>query len=918
MAEGLGAAHAWGIVHRDITPANIMMVRPTSPGHDLVIKLLDFGLAARGRTTQAAGTVGYAAPEQARGEPPTPRADVFSLGCVLCECLLGEKPFGGDTDVAVMASMLDGDTARVTARLDHVPLPLVRLLAKMLASDPQARPSDGAAVAAELALLSVAPLPARSRGSVTGAEARGAQVLVAEVDASVAPRLVAELAELGGRVSMGDLLVCMFPSGASAVESAVRGARAALAVRRSTPRARASLVVAPSDEAGVRAARESLPESPSVRVDADTARLLGDRFVVRHDGDDLVLLREGTTSSSRTSLLGRETKCVGRDREIGLIASVFEECKEDGVARIVWLLGAPGIGKTRVRDEVLLRIVHDDPAAVRVWSAHADPTRAGVPFGVMADLVRSAAAVSADDASDYQRLALASRACAFVPPERSPRACVVEFLSELLRLEVADPSGQLRAAREEPMLMADQVQRALDDLSLSELVRQPLVVIVEDLQWADVASIRALSEIARRAAERPLFVLLVGRPEAKDTLLRLVADRQPVGVSLGKLSSRAMDKLVSDALGCEPADPRVASIAERAGGNPFFAEELVRAGDDVGAHRGAGDGGGAPRRRSAEPEARRVPRAASVIGQRFMASEVALLLGDASPEFVDAWCTWLAEREVLARADAAWAFRQSLVRDAAYAMIPEPDRACRRARDSGRDPRTRAWARARHRATLGACRRACESGPMARVVRGRCTRSQRPRRVHRARRESARIARGCPRSRNAARGPRRGSSLAWRLRPCRGAGARAKPLRSFAKEGDARYFRAAAELASSTGSRGPVAEFEAAVDLLTRAPDQRSDAASIAWSRAAMQLLVRGDARADAMLERARAAAVSDLAVGRVEQTYAIRAGMRGELEDLVRRYEAAVDALARAGDVRGACLQELNLASCALRARPG
>src|SRR5262249_39180157 len=112
VAEGLAAVHAWGIVHRDVTPANIMLLAQER------IKLLDFGLAVRGRGGEvSAGTVGYAPPEQARGDAVDGRADVFSLACVLYECLVGERPFSADTDVAVLARMIEGETASVTTRL---------------------------------------------------------------------------------------------------------------------------------------------------------------------------------------------------------------------------------------------------------------------------------------------------------------------------------------------------------------------------------------------------------------------------------------------------------------------------------------------------------------------------------------------------------------------------------------------------------------------------------------------------------------------------------------------------------------------------------------------------------------------------------------------------------------------------------
>ncbi len=673
VADGLAAAHAWGIVHRDVTPANVMLI-----GDD--VKVLDFGLAVHGHKADSAGTVGYAAPEQARGERASARADVFSLGCIMYECIVGEKPFAAKTDVAVMARMLEGDTAHVTTRLKGVPEALVQLLMRMLATDPDERPRDGAAVAAELAAFSPAPAPpptfsalVRSSVSVTNAEARASQALVAEIDAGGGERIVSELEKLGGHVTreLGNL-VCTWSTEPSAVERAVRGARAALAVRRLSAHAKVALVVGASDAAARDAARDALPEVPAVRVDTDTARLLGDRFVVRPDGDELVLVREGASLHSRTSLLGRETQCVGRDREIGLIVSVFDECRDEPDARVVWVTGAPGIGKTRVRDEVLGRIAKD--ASARVWGAQADPTRASVAFGVLADLVRSAASIARDDDESYQRTSLASRACANVGEGDRPR--VVEFLAELLRLPVEQPSAQLRAAREEPLLMGDQVRRATSDLVVTELGRGPLVLVIEDLQWADAASVRAISDVARLAHDKPLFVLLIGRPEAKDTAIRLVADRQPTGVALGKLGTKAMEKLVAEALACEQTDPRVASIASRAAGNPFFAEEIVRA---------ARTGDAAPtaalamleaRLMSVEPEARRVLRAASVYGQQFTSAEVAALLGDdAKEEFVDSWCSWLVEREILLQTGNAWSFRHALVRDAAYAMLTDLDRA---------------------------------------------------------------------------------------------------------------------------------------------------------------------------------------------------------------------------------------------------
>lgn len=922
VAEGLAAAHTWGITHRDVTPANVMLVGDA-------VKLIDFGLAVHGNEGTSAGTVGYASPEQARGDPLSPRADVFSLGCVVYECLLGEKPFAAETDVAVLAKMLDGDTARVTTRLTGVPSALVRLVARMLASDPEQRPHDASAVAAELAALeeksatSVVPSSAVSI-SVTDAEARASQVLVCETSADDATyaRLSAELVDLGARVTRDRTRVtCVWQTETSAVERAVRGARAAIVVRRFDARARASLASSTGAVAAANAAVSSLPTTPSIRVDTDTARLLGDRFVVRPDTNDafgeLVLVREGANPHSRTSLLGHETHCVGRDREIGLVVSTFEECTSEPDARVVWVTGAPGIGKTRVRDEVITRIVKTD-SPPRVWSAQADPTRAGVVLGVLADLVRSASAISDGDDEHHARIALESRGCARI--EGAERARVVEFLSELLRLPIADASSQLRAAREEPILMGDQIRRAFEDLALAELSKNPLAIVVEDLQWADAASVRALSDVARVSRDKPLFLFLLGRPEAKDTLLRLVADRHPTGVALGKLGAKAMEKLVATALAGAEAPSvdaaLVASIAARAGGNPFFAEELVRAAA-TGAEPMAALAMLESRLTSLEPEARRVLRAASVFGQQFVSSDVAVLLGDSEQgtvEFVDAWCAWLAEREVLSQSGGVWSFRHALVRDAAYAMLTDADR---------RGAHLLAAELLEHRASRA-------EGP---VIADHFARAGEPDRASRWLASSAAEAleandlTACiDLGERAIASPTERDDEEWRgellvvlaeARRWRGeyerCAACAREAVRRLPEGTARFFRAVGELAAATGTVGPPEEFEVALAKLAIAP--RDDAASrvaasIACSRAAMHLITRGDPRGDALLARADASADSDLARGRAHQAYAFRAGIGGDLEEIVRRYEESTRAFEAAGDLRTACVHELNAAA--------
>lgn len=180
IAQALAAAHARGIVHRDVKPENIM-VRP-----DGVVKLLDFGIAtlaeARplGATLAASatdagaivGTLHYLSPEQARGEAVDARTDVFSLGVVLHEMLSGRAPFDGPSAAAVIVSLLnDAPPPLPRAVLDAAPA-LGGILARALArhrDDRYARIADLAADVREarLALEIAARMPASGRGETT-------------------------------------------------------------------------------------------------------------------------------------------------------------------------------------------------------------------------------------------------------------------------------------------------------------------------------------------------------------------------------------------------------------------------------------------------------------------------------------------------------------------------------------------------------------------------------------------------------------------------------------------------------------------------------------------------------------------------------------------------------------------------------
>jgi serine/threonine protein kinase len=143
LGAALDAAHEEGLVHRDVKPANVLLSPATPPAKVGHLYLADFGLTKKSlsgseitRSGQFVGTIDYVAPEQIRSEHVDGRADVYSLGCLLYQCLTGAPPFVRETEVAVMFAHLNDPPPEPTAARPGLPPAIDAVVARAMAKGP--------------------------------------------------------------------------------------------------------------------------------------------------------------------------------------------------------------------------------------------------------------------------------------------------------------------------------------------------------------------------------------------------------------------------------------------------------------------------------------------------------------------------------------------------------------------------------------------------------------------------------------------------------------------------------------------------------------------------------------------------------------------------------------------------------------
>jgi len=731
-ASALAVTHQRGIVHRDLKPSNLFL----RAGEVERVAILDFGLARRRVFSHAitgtggvVGTPAYMAPEQARGERDlTPAVDVFSLGCVLFECLTGRRAFVAEQVMAVLAMILFSEPPKLRFVRPDLPKEVESLLARMLEKPPGARLPDATAVLAALAsvddaLSQIHATTLELPVSIATLDMSGSIEILADTEQYLVSVLVAasegrsgelttsatvpgmQFAEVQGLaraleaygahgelLADGSLVATLIDARGTATDQAAQAARCALLIKARWPEATIALCTGRGrirdwlpigevlDRAMLLLDRAGAHPSEQILLDEVTRGLLDVRFRLDHTPSGAyTLLGEELTLDATRPLLGKPTPCVGREAELGMLELVLTGCIEDAAPCAVLVTAPPGAGKSRLRHEFLRR-VEGRGDAVQILLGRGDPMTAGSAYGLLGQALRRHAGILDGEDLELRRSKLARRVSERLPA--ADRQRVAAFLGEVGGVAFPDEGHpRLRAARQDPRIMADQITLAMLDFLRAQCAERPLLLVLEDLHWGDTLTVKLVATALRELGDRPLMVLGLARPEVDELLKSWAGVAQ--ALPLRPLSKKAGERLVHEVLGADLPKDTVGRIVEHAAGNALFLEELIRV-------EAEGRGGQAPETVLAilqarigrlDANARRVLRAASVFGEIAWVGGIHALLGAGGHDVDDAMQR-LTEEEILEdRRDSRFPgerevrFHHVLMRDAAYGLLTADDRA---------------------------------------------------------------------------------------------------------------------------------------------------------------------------------------------------------------------------------------------------
>ena len=371
---------------------------------------------------------------------------------------------------------------------------------------------------------------------------------------------------------------------------------------------------------------------------------------------------------------------VGRQAELNLLSEALARAQRERTPQLVTLVGVPGMGKSRLVWE-LWQAVDADPSVFVLWrQGRSLPYGEGVAFWAVAEMVKAQAAILETDSADAAEAKLGETVEDLIPDAGSAR-WVESHLRPLVGL-----AGEARddADRRDEAFSA--WRRFFEALAQ----RRPLVLVFEDLQWADDNLLDFVDYLVDWVTDSPLLVLATARPELLERRAGWGGGKaNSATVSLSPLSEEEIARLLATLLEqpLMPAEAQ-ASLLARAGGNPLYAEEYARMvaelgvapTDDVGLPENV-QGIVAARLDGLQPDDKTLIQDAAVIGKVFWSGALAAMNGlqrwtvEESLHRLERKEFVRRERQSSVATETEYAFRHVLVRDVAYNQVPRAQRA---------------------------------------------------------------------------------------------------------------------------------------------------------------------------------------------------------------------------------------------------
>ncbi len=648
IADGLKAAHENGIIHRDIKSANIMLtpknrVKITDFG---LAKIK--GEATNTKSGSQMGTAPYMSPEHIQGEDVDHRSDIFSLGIVLYEMLTGQLPFSYENEAATIYAILYKSPQPPTEIRDDIPGELERIIFRCLRKEPKDRYQSAQRLLSDLTKLNKILLREFSDRKIKkvpqkDAERRQTTVLFAKISGYDELQQKMELEEFARTMShcsdfiaaiaqkhegtieklTGSHLQILFGVPAAIEDAPKKAINTAIELRNKLSQfnQRENLITPLDIHIGINTGMVitstlGTDEAQQYSVIGDTVNLTSQMMELSEKGQicvgsltykytrnefeykrlKLITLkgkkepvRVYELISKREKIyraeLGTErmiySEMVGREQELDWLQLHLVKLI-NGQGSIISVIGEAGIGKSRLIAEFRRK---DEINRVTLLEGRALSIGQNLSFHPFIDIFKHWSGIKEED-SENESLKKLEKAIRSIDLESAEE--IFPFIATLMGMKLTGKYAE-RVKGIEGEALERLILKNLRELIIKATGQKPLVLIMEDLHWADLSSVELLESLFRLAGANPIFFINVFRPNYQETsgrILGTIKDRYSsihAEIVLGSLNEQQSELLVTNLLHVKGIPSKIKTlITKRAEGNPFFIEEVVRSFIDEG------------------------------------------------------------------------------------------------------------------------------------------------------------------------------------------------------------------------------------------------------------------------------------------------------------------------------------------------